>query len=138
MSIIHDGIVGNFKMIDNPFVAENLQKYREGSLSISGLTDVVVDTYMDAVVENSVQGKAAKDKAADEKFYRSLREQKQSQKSLSQDKYSSLQRIPGDANAGRMVQTKGDGTQVVWDYTELKIYTLNAKGDIIETKDLKL
>jgi hypothetical protein len=76
MSIIHDGIVGNFKMIDNPFVAENLQKYREGSLSISGLTDVVVDMYMDAVVENSVQGKAAKDKAADEKFYRSLREQK--------------------------------------------------------------
>ena len=76
MSVIHDGIVGNFKMIDNPVVAENLQKYREGSLSISGLTDVVVDTYMDAVVENSVQGKAAKDKAADEKYYRTLKQQK--------------------------------------------------------------
>lgn len=76
MSIIHDGIVGNFKMIDNPLVAENLQKYREGSLSISGLTDVVVDTYMDAVVENSMQGKAAKDKAADEKYYRTLKQQK--------------------------------------------------------------
>ena len=76
MSVIYDGIVGNYKMIDNPIIAENLQKYREGSLSISGLTDVVVETYMDAVVENSKQGKAAKDKVADEKYYRTLRQQK--------------------------------------------------------------
>lgn len=136
MSIIHDGIVGNFKMIDNPLVAESLQKYREGSLSISGLTDVVVDTYMDAVVENSAQGKAAKDKAADEKFYRSLREQKQSQKSLSQDKYSSLQRIPGDANVGRMVQTKADGSQKIYDYITNKVYTYDSNNKLIDTQDI--
>ena len=136
MSVIHDGIVGNFKMIDNPVVAENLQKYREGSLSISGLTDVVVDTYMDAVIENSVQGKAAKDKAADEKFYRSIREQKQSQKSLSQDKYGALQRIPGDANVGRMVQTKADGGQKIYDYIDNKVYTYDSNNKLIDTQDI--
>ena len=59
MSVIHDGIVADTPMIDNPMIAENLRRYYEGSLSYKGLTDIVVDTYMDAVIENSVQGAAA-------------------------------------------------------------------------------
>jgi len=60
MSVIHDGIVADTPMIDNPMIAENLRRYYEGSLSYEGLTNLVVDTYMDAVVENSAQGKAAR------------------------------------------------------------------------------
>ncbi len=59
MSIIHDGIVGDTKMIENPIIAENLKRYNEGSLSGDGLTKLVADIYMDAVIENSVQGAAA-------------------------------------------------------------------------------
>ena len=61
MSVIHDGIVGNTKMIDNPIIAQNLQSYRDGDLSYDGLTDLVVDTYMDAVIENSKSGYKAKE-----------------------------------------------------------------------------
>ena len=64
MSVIYDGIVGNTKMIDNPIIAQNLQSYRDGDLSYDGLTDLVVDTYMDAVIENSKSGYKAKEVAA--------------------------------------------------------------------------
>ena len=86
MSVIHDGIVGDTRMIDNPMIAENLKRYNEGLLTYEALTDLVVDTYMDAVIENSVQGKAAREKSADEKFYRSIREQKASQRIANKNK----------------------------------------------------
>lgn len=76
MSIIHDGIVGDTKMIDNPIIAENLRRYNEGSLSGDGLTKLVADIYMDAVIENSIQGKAASDELVDEKYKRALSEKR--------------------------------------------------------------
>ena len=130
MSVIHDGIVGNFKMIDNPVVAENLQKYREGSLSISGLTDVVVDTYMDAVVENSVQGKAAKDKAADEKFYRSIREQKASQRAASEGKLGT------NVGGGLIVKIEGDKLVEYDTYNRVKITSNRITGEEISRVSL--
>lgn len=115
MSVIHDGIVGDTRMIDNPMIAENLKRYNEGSLTYEALTDLVVDTYMDAVIENSVQGKAAREKSADEKFYRSIREQKQSQKVASESKLGT------NVGGGIIVKIEGDNLIEYDTYNRVKI-----------------
>ncbi len=64
MSLIHDGLVGDTKMISDPYIAENVKAYENGGLSFEALRDVVVDNYMDVVVRNSDTGYKAKQVAA--------------------------------------------------------------------------
>jgi hypothetical protein len=56
MSLIHDGLVGDRSLVEDPYIARNLQAYYEGSLSFEGLRDLVVDNYMDVLVETSKTG----------------------------------------------------------------------------------
>lgn len=142
MSIIHDGIVGDTKMIENPIIAENLKRYNEGSLSADGLTKLVADIYMDAVIENSVQGKAAGQKLEDEKYNRASRQNKTSQR------WSSLQKVAPDyafdEKTGEYInlndhlkeQTRGDGSRRVWDSRKNKIYDYDPQGNLT-TRDIK-
>ena len=60
MSVIHDGLVGDIRMIDNPIIARNLEDYKNGNLSFEGLRDVVVDNYMDVIKASSESGYKAK------------------------------------------------------------------------------
>lgn len=141
MSVIHDGIVADTPMIDNPMIAENLRRYYEGSLSYKGLTDIVVDTYMDAVIENSVQGQAAGQKLEDEKYKRSSRQ--------SVGGWSSLQKVAPDyafdeelgeeinLNAHLKEQTKRDGSRRVYDSRKNKIFDYDPQGNLIKTTDIK-
>lgn len=143
MSIIHDGIVGDTKMIENPIIAENLKRYNEGSLSGDGLTKLVADIYMDAVIENSVQGVAAGQKLEDEKYKRASKQNGRS------ERWSSLQKVAPDyvfdeksgetlnLNDHLKEQTKGDGSRRVYDSRKNKIYDYNPQGDLIGTRDIK-
>ena len=56
MSLLHDGLVGDRSLVEDPYIARNLQAYYEGSLSFEGLRDLVVDNYMDVLVETSKTG----------------------------------------------------------------------------------
>lgn len=56
MSVINDGLVGDTKMIEDPYIAQNVAAYKNGQLSFEGLRDVVVDNYMNVLVETSKTG----------------------------------------------------------------------------------
>jgi hypothetical protein len=56
MSVINDGLVGDTKMIEDPYIAQNVAAYKNGELSFEGLRDVVVNNYMDVLVETSRTG----------------------------------------------------------------------------------
>lgn len=60
MSLIYDGLVGETKMIDDPYIAQNVEAYKNGSMTFEALRDVVVDNYMDVLVETSRSGYKAK------------------------------------------------------------------------------
>ena len=64
MSLIYDGLVGETKMIDDPYIAQNVEAYKNGSMTFEALRDVVVDNYMDVIVETSRSGYKAKQVAA--------------------------------------------------------------------------
>ena len=56
MSLLHDGLVGDTKLIEDPYISKNVQDYYDGNLSFEGLRDLVVDNYMDVLVETSRTG----------------------------------------------------------------------------------
>ena len=60
MSVVYDGLIGGVRMIDDPMVAQNVEAYQGGNISFEDLRDVVVNKYMEALVENSKQGYSAK------------------------------------------------------------------------------
>jgi len=62
MSLIHDGLIGNKKLIDDPYVAENVKAYYNNELSFEGLKNLVVDQYMGVISDMSKQGFKAKEK----------------------------------------------------------------------------
>ncbi len=64
MSLIYDGLVGETKMIDDPYIAQNVEAYKNGSMTFEALRDVVVDNYMDVIVETSRSGYKAKQVAS--------------------------------------------------------------------------
>ena len=64
MSIISDGLIGNVKMIDDPYIAQSLEQYNNGGISFKGLRDIVVDNYMDVLSNVSSEGYKAKQVAA--------------------------------------------------------------------------
>ena len=64
MSLIYDGLVGETKMVDDPYIAQNVEAYKNGSMTFEALRDVVVDNYMDVLVETSRSGYKAKQVAA--------------------------------------------------------------------------
>ena len=60
MSVVYDGLIGGVRMIDDPMVAQNVEAYQSGNITFEDLRDIVVNKYMDALVENSKQGYNAK------------------------------------------------------------------------------
>lgn len=65
LSIISDDLVGDIRMINDPFIAQNVVAYQNGALSFKGLKDIVVDNYMEVLKNSSgVALKSYKDKAA--------------------------------------------------------------------------
>ena len=64
LSIISDDLVGDIRMINDPFVAQNVVAYQNGALSFKGLKDIVVDNYMEVLKNSSgIALKSYKDKA---------------------------------------------------------------------------
>jgi len=70
MSIISDGLIGNVKMIDDPYIAQSLDQYNSGAISFKGLRDIVVDNYMDVLSSVSNEGYKAKQVAASKNNFR--------------------------------------------------------------------
>ena len=64
MSIISDGMIGDVKMDEDPYIAQNVAAFKNGTLSFKGLTDVVVDNYMGVLSSMSESGYKAKQVAA--------------------------------------------------------------------------
>ncbi len=60
LSLIHDGLIGGKKLIDDPLVAKNVEAYYNNELSEEGLREVVVDQYMGIISSMSAQGYEAK------------------------------------------------------------------------------
>lgn len=64
MSIISDGMIGDVKMSEDPYISQHVDAFREGSLSFAGLRDVVVDNYMGVLSSMSESGYKAKQVAS--------------------------------------------------------------------------
>jgi hypothetical protein len=64
MSVVYDGLIGGVRMIDDPTIAQNVEAYKNGNLNFEDLRDIVVNKYMNALVENSKQGYRAKQRKA--------------------------------------------------------------------------
>ena len=56
MSILHDGLVGDVVMADDPKMKQMLQGYQNGDISFTELRDGVVDNYMSVLVKQSQTG----------------------------------------------------------------------------------
>ena len=56
MSILHDGLVGDVVMADDPMMKQMLQGYQNGDISFTELRDGVVDNYMSVLVKQSQTG----------------------------------------------------------------------------------
>mgnify|MGYP003630693489 CR=1 FL=1 len=63
MSLVYDGLVGNTALIDDPFISQSVDAYNTGNMTFEALRDVVVDNYMDVLVETSNSGYKAKQRA---------------------------------------------------------------------------
>jgi hypothetical protein len=63
MSIISDGMVGDVKMSEDPYIAEQVDAFKEGALSFEGLKEVVVENYMSVLSSMSNSGYKAKQRA---------------------------------------------------------------------------
>jgi len=56
MSILHDGLVGDVVMADDPKMKQMLQGYQNGDISFTQLRDGVVDNYMNVLIKQSQTG----------------------------------------------------------------------------------
>ena len=56
MSILHDGLVGDVVMADDPMMKKMLQGYQNGDISFTQLRDGVVDNYMNVLIKQSQTG----------------------------------------------------------------------------------
>jgi len=56
MSILHDGLVGDIVMADDPSIQKMLQGYKDGNISFTELRDGVVDNYMQVLIKQSQIG----------------------------------------------------------------------------------
>ena len=56
MSIIHDGLVGDTPMIDDPVIKQAYDAYQAGDARLEELRNVVVDNYMNVLVRQSEYG----------------------------------------------------------------------------------
>ena len=56
MSLIYDDLVGDTRLADDPYIAQNVEAYRNGNMTFEALKDVVVDNYMDVLVNHSKTG----------------------------------------------------------------------------------
>jgi len=56
MSILHDGLVGDVVMADDPMMKKMLQGYQNGDISFTQLRDGVVDNYMNVLLKQSQTG----------------------------------------------------------------------------------
>ena len=56
MSVIHDGLVGDVPMINDPVISQTMHAYQNGEATIEDLRNVVVDNYMKVLVKQSEYG----------------------------------------------------------------------------------
>jgi hypothetical protein len=56
MSLIYDDLVGDTRLADDPYIAQNVEAYRNGNMTFEALKDIVVDNYMDVLVNHSKTG----------------------------------------------------------------------------------
>ena len=56
MSVIHDGLVGDTKMIDDPNVAQAVTNYNANQIGFEQLRDIVVNRYMGVIQQQSKTG----------------------------------------------------------------------------------
>jgi len=56
MSILHDGLVGDVVMADDPKMKQMLQSYQNGDVSFTQLRDGVIDNYMSVLIKQSQTG----------------------------------------------------------------------------------
>lgn len=64
MSIISDGMIAGVKMDKDPYIAQNVEAFRNGTLDFQGLTDIVVENYMGVLSTMSKTGYKAKQRTA--------------------------------------------------------------------------
>jgi hypothetical protein len=60
MSLIYDDLIGDTRLADDPYIAQNVEAYRNGNMTFEALRDVVVDNYMGVLVDHSKQGFSAR------------------------------------------------------------------------------
>jgi len=56
MSVIHDGLVGDTPMIEDPVIKQAYDSYQNGEATIEDLRNTVVDNYMKVMVKQSEYG----------------------------------------------------------------------------------
>lgn len=64
MSLVYDDLIGDTRLADDPYIAQNIEAYRNGNMTFEALRDVVVDNYMGVLVDHSTSGYKAKQVAA--------------------------------------------------------------------------
>lgn len=56
MSILHDGLVGDVVMADDPIIKQYIQGFKDGNVQFAQLRDIVVDNYMNILLSQSKLG----------------------------------------------------------------------------------
>lgn len=56
MSVIHDGLVGDTKMINDPSIAQAVEQFQGGEVSFEDLRNIVVNKYMGVIQQQSRTG----------------------------------------------------------------------------------
>lgn len=56
MSVLHDGLVGDIVLANDPMIQQQIQRFNSGEIQFAQLRDVVVDNYMGVLLKQSKSG----------------------------------------------------------------------------------
>lgn len=93
MSLIYDDLVGDTRLADDPYIAQNVEAYRNGNMTFEALKDVVVDNYMGVLVNHSKTGYRVKQVAASKRKNQKNNQPQEVSVALTEDQIAEVDRL---------------------------------------------
>jgi|TARA_R110001592_G_scaffold35708_1_gene121281 acylphosphatase len=123
MSILHDGLVGDVVMADDPMMKQMLQGYQNGDISFTELRDGVVDNYMSVLIKQSQTGASQRKVKASGTGAITSSSHYGPETAYDENNRRYIQRLPKDANTGPEIRYYEDGQRSLH-YPDGRIETL--------------
>ena len=120
MSILHDGLVGDVVMADDPMMKKMLQGYQNGDISFTQLRDGVVDNYMNVLLKQSQTGASQRKVSPSSSSSGGTVAERKAAKNIAMIDQAFIDLEPG-GDVGNLTRLFGTGWNLVFDKDDSNI-----------------